>query len=176
MKNQVVKSNWAFVRALIFMAVVIFLLIPFSAYKALLDDMLFRMDDKSYFGDDETEDLVVELFTKQDAKHNNDTKETRQIIFSTSKYSTEKAVNEIVNYVLNYVSNVGGSANDILTEKVSNGGLIIFRPKEKIIKTINIEVPKDAPFAENLEDTLFKFMYHEKYTMERYNKRHGKIL
>lgn len=176
MENQEVKANWAYVSALIFLVIIMFLSVAFSLYKAMFDDMLLNMDNKSYFGDDETEDLVVELFTKQDAKHNNDAKETKQIIFSTSKYSTEKDVNETVNYVLNYVSNVGGSVNDISTDKVSNGGLIIFRPKEKIIKTINIEVPKDAPFAENLEDTLLKFMYHEKYTMERYNKRHGEIL
>lgn len=174
MNEHAIKANWAFVGALIFAVAVIFLPILFSINLVAFDDMFLRMTDKSYFSDDKREDLVVELFTKQDKKQISKTKETKRIIFSTSKYATEKEVNKTVNYVLNYVSNVGGSVNDISTEKVSNGGLIIFRPKEKVIKTINIEVPKDALFAENLEETLYKFINTEKYTMKRYNKRHNK--
>ena len=35
-------------------------------------------------------------------------------------------------------------------------------------------MPKDAPFAENLEETLLKFISNEKYTREKYNERHIK--
>lgn len=174
MNEHAIKANWAFVGALIFAVAVIFLPILFSVNLAAFDDMFLRMTDKSYFSDDETEDLVVELFTKQDKKQISKTEETKRIIFSTSKYATEKEVNKTVNYALNYISNVGGKVNDISTEKVSNGGLIIFRPKEKIVKTIDIEVPKDALFAESLEETLHEFINTEKYTVERYNKRHNK--
>lgn len=173
MANQVIRD---FKNIIIFMIVVIILIIVFFGYKSMFNDMTLRINERSYFSDDKTEDLVVELFTKQDVKHNSYTKETKRIIFSTSRYSTEKEGDTIVNYILNYVSNVGGSINDISTEKISSGGLIIFRPTDRIIKTIDIEVPKDAPFAESLENTLYKFMNNEKYTMERYNKRHGEIL
>lgn len=173
MNEHAIKANWAFVRALIFAVAVIFLPILFSVNLAAFDDMFLRMTDKSYFLDNETEDLVVELFTKQDKKQTSKSEETKRIIFSTSKYATEKEVNKTVNYALNYISNVGGKVNDISTEKVSNGGLIIFRPKEKIVKTIDIEVPKDALFVESLEETLHKFINTEKYTMKRYNKRHS---
>ncbi len=162
------------VKVFIFFIVAIFAVAIFPEYRSMFSDIKLRMDNKSYFGDDRTEDLVVELFTKQDTKHNSNTKETKRIMFSTSKYITEKDSNKTVNYVLNYVSNVGGSVNDIATEKISNGGLIIFRPKETVIKIIDIEVPKDAPFAENLEETLIKFISNEKYTREKYNERHIK--
>lgn len=161
---------------IIFMFVVIFLIIAFFGFKLMLNDIMLSMDERSHFSDDKTEDLVVELFTKLDAKYDSDAKETKRIMFSTSKSLEEKYVNKMVNYVLNYVSNVGGSVNDVSTKKISNGGLIIFRPKEIIIKTIDVEVPKDAPFAECLENTLLKFMNNEKYIMKRYNKRHGEIL
>lgn len=170
--EHAIKANWAFVYALIFAVTVMFLPIVFSANLAAFDDMFLKMTDKTYFSDDETEDLVVELFTKQDKKQISKSEETKRIIFSTSKYATEKEVNKTVNYALNYISNVGGKVNDISTEKVSNGGLIIFRPKEKIVKTIDIEVPKDALFVESLEETLRKFMNNEKYTVKRYSKRH----
>lgn len=170
--EHAIKANWAFVYALIFAVTVMFLPIVFSANLAAFDDIFLKMNDKSYFSDNETEDLVVELFTKQNKEQISKTKETKRIIFSTSKYATKKEVDKTVNYVLNYVSNVGGSVNNISTEKVSNGGLIIFRPKEKVVKTIDIEVPKDALFVENLEETLYKFINTEKYTVKRYSKRH----
>lgn len=168
-----IKANWAFVGALIFMVTIMFSPIVFSANLAAFDNIFLKMNDKSYFSDNETEDLVVELFTKQDKKQISKSEEIKRIIFSTSKYATEKEVNKTVNYVLNYVSNVGGNVNNISTEKVSNGGLIIFRPKEKVVKTIDIEVPKDALFVENLEETLYKFINTEKYTVKRYSKRHS---
>lgn len=132
------------------------------------------MSNGSYFADDEMEDLVVELFTKQDTNFVSKTIETKRIMFSTPRYLREKERDRVVNYVLNYVANVGGKINDIKTEKLSDGGLIIFRSVDKIVKDVDIEVPKDAPFTENLKDILSKFMDNEKYTIERYNKRHSK--
>ena len=66
--EHAIKANWAFVGALIFAVVVMFLPILFSVNLVAFDDMFLRMTDKSYFSDNETEDLVVELFTKQDKK------------------------------------------------------------------------------------------------------------
>ena len=62
------------VKVFIFFIVAIFAVAIFSEYRSMFSDIKLRMDNKSYFGDDRTEDLVVELFTKQDTKHNSNTK------------------------------------------------------------------------------------------------------
>lgn len=173
MESQEARLKLDLAKALVFFIVIMFAATMASGYRVIFKDMILRSNNESYFEDDKTEDLVVELFTKQGVKRNSNTKEEKRIIFSTSRYLSEKDLNKTVDHVLNYVSNVGGTINNIATEKFSNGGLIVFRPREIAVKTIDIEVPKDAPFAESLEDTLLKFIYNEKYTTERYNKRHN---
>lgn len=135
-------------------------------------DAILERNNQSYFNNDEEEDLAVELFTKNNPLEIKNKDSTVFVAHTTGDKLLETESQEIIDFICNYTKNVGGEVV-YLNNSVAYKSYVIF-PSDKIVtRTINVKVPKDAPFSDDLINIVYKFFNSKDYTIKRYNSRHN---